>query len=140
MRPSGVREKTASPVLELVDVVRRLVAEDLDRILVAEPVGALDGVEGVLLGVVLGGVAERRVDAAFGRAGVAAGRMDLREKRDVGARVERLDRCPHAGEAGSDDEDVVLRVTCPTLPHARRESAACRYGIGLFPEQIRCPA
>ena len=46
----GAREDRA-PVLELVDVVRRLVAEDLDRVLVAEVVGALDRVEGVLLGV-----------------------------------------------------------------------------------------
>ena len=58
-----------APVLELVDVIRRLVAEDLDRVLVAEVVGALDGVEGVLLGIVLGGVPERRVDPALGRAG-----------------------------------------------------------------------
>ena len=42
-----------APVLELVDVARRLVAEDLDRVLVAEVVGALDGVERVRLGVVL---------------------------------------------------------------------------------------
>ena len=45
----GAREDRA-PVLELVDVVRRLVAEDLDRVLVAEVVGALDGVVRVLSG------------------------------------------------------------------------------------------
>ena len=39
-----------APVLELVDVGGRLVAEDLDRILVAEIVGALHRVVGVLLG------------------------------------------------------------------------------------------
>ena len=31
-------------------------------------------------------------------------------ERDVGARVERLDRRAHAGAAGADDEHVVLRV------------------------------
>ena len=103
----GAREDRA-PVLELVDVVRRLVAEDLDRVLVAEVVGALDRVEGVLLGVVLGGVAERRVDPALGRAGVAARRVDLRDERDVGARVVRLDGRAHARAAGPDDEHVVL--------------------------------
>src|SRR5262249_32306743 len=65
----GAREARA-PILELVDVPGRLVAEDLDRILVAEVVRALDRVEGVDLGVVLRRVAERRVDAAFGRARV----------------------------------------------------------------------
>ena len=44
----GAREDGA-PVLELVDVARRLVAEDLDRVLVAEVVRALDRVEGVRL-------------------------------------------------------------------------------------------
>ena len=70
--PSSRAREDGAPVLELVDVARRLVAEDLDRVLVAEVVGALDRVERVLLGVVLGRVAERRVDPAFGRAGVAA--------------------------------------------------------------------
>ena len=72
-------------MLELVDVAGRLVAEDLDRVLVAEVVGALDRVERVLLGVVLGRVAERRVDAALGRAGVAARRVELGDERDVRA-------------------------------------------------------
>src|SRR5207253_7909350 len=82
---------------------------DLDRVLVAEVVGALDRVIGVLFGAVLGGVAESRVDPALGRAGVAPDRVDLREESDVGARVVRLDGCAHAGAAGADDEDVVLR-------------------------------
>src|SRR5262249_56205263 len=43
-----------APALELVDVAQRLVAEDLDRVLVAEVVRALDGVEGVLLRAVVG--------------------------------------------------------------------------------------
>ena len=102
----GAREDGA-PVLELVDVAGRLVAEDLDRVLVAQVVGALDRVVGVLLGVVLGGVPERGVDPALGRAGVAAHRMDLREKRDVGAEIVRLDRGAHARQAGADDEHVV---------------------------------
>src|SRR5205085_2642172 len=62
----------------------------------------------VLLRVVVGGVAERRVDPALGRAGVAARRMDLRDESDVGPCVERLDRGAHARAAGTDDQDVVL--------------------------------
>ena len=44
-----VPREDAAPVLELVDVAGRLVREDLDRVLVAEVVGALHGVEGVRL-------------------------------------------------------------------------------------------
>ena len=102
----GSREDGA-PVLELVDVVGGLVAEDLDRVLVAEVVGALDRVVGVLLGVVVGRVPERGVDPALRGPGVAADRMDLREKRDVGAEIVGLDRGAHAGAPGADDEHVV---------------------------------
>ena len=83
--------------------------EDLDRVLVADVVRALDRVVGVDLGVVLGRVAERRVDASLGRAGVRARRMELRDHRHVGARVVGLDRGAHASAARSDDEHVVLR-------------------------------
>ena len=61
------------------------------------------------LGRVLGGVAERRVDAALGGAGVAAGRVELRDHADVGAGIVGLDRGAHAGAAGADDQDVVGR-------------------------------
>ncbi len=104
----GAREDRA-PVLQLVDVVRRLVAEHLDRVLVAEIVRALDRVEGVLLGVVLGGVAERGVDPALRGARVAAHGVDLRDERHVRPLVVGLDSRAHAGAAGTDDEDVVLR-------------------------------
>ena len=58
-----VAREDAAPVLELVDVARRLAREDLDRVLVAEVVRALDRVERVRLGLVLGLVPERGVDA-----------------------------------------------------------------------------
>jgi hypothetical protein len=99
-----------SPVLELVDVAGRFAAEDLDRVLVAEIVGALDRVEGVDVGVVLGCVSECRVDAALGGAGVASRRVQLRDDGDIGACVVRCDRGAHAGAAGPDHHDIVLRV------------------------------
>ena len=105
----GAREHRA-PVLELVDVVGRLVAEHLDRVLVAEVVRALDRVEGVLLGVVLGGVAERGVDPALSGARMAAHGVDLRDERHVRPLVVGLDSRAHAGTAGTDDQDVVLRL------------------------------
>ena len=101
-----VPREDATPSLELVDVAGRLAGEDLDRVLVAEVVGALDGVERVGLRVVVRLVAERRVDASLGRAGVAARRMELRDDGDACARVVGLDRGAHAGAAGTDDEHV----------------------------------
>jgi hypothetical protein len=99
-----------APVLELVHVSRRLAAEHLDRVLVAEVVGALDGVERVDLGVVLRGIPESRVDAPLGGAGMAAHGVDLRDDRHVSALIERLDRGAHAGAAGANHEHVVLCV------------------------------
>ena len=65
----------------------------------------------MLLGAVGTGVTERRVDASPGRAGVAAGRVQLRDERHVGARVVRFDGGAHARAAGPDNQyDVrVLR-------------------------------
>ena len=72
----GARERHAV-VLELDDRRRRLFAHVLDRVLVAEPVGALDGVVHVPAPVVLAHVAERGADAALRRDGVAARREHL---------------------------------------------------------------
>ena len=114
----GVPREDAAPALELVDVARRLAREDLDRVLVAEVVGALDGVERVRLGVVVRLVAERRVDAALGRARVAARRVELRDDRDACARVVGLDRGAHACAAGADDEHVEGRPSARKLSDA----------------------
>ncbi len=105
-----MREKIGAPVLELVDVARRFVAEDLDRVLVAEVVRALDGVERVLLGVVVRRVAKSGVDPTLGSAGVAAHGVDLGDDGHVGAHVERLDRGAHTRAAATHDQHVVLRV------------------------------
>ncbi len=110
-RPLGDRavvvaaEGTAH-VLERDQVARRLAGHDLDGVLVAEVVGALDGVEHVgFPGVV---VAQGAVDAALGAAGVAAHRVHLGDEGDVGAGVGGRDGGPQAGQAGADDEHVVL--------------------------------
>src|SRR5262249_6493975 len=68
----GARERHA-PVLELVDRRRRVAAQVLDRVLVAEPVGSLDGVVHVPAPVVLAHVAERGGDPALRGDGVRAG-------------------------------------------------------------------
>ena len=70
----------------------------------------IDSREGVRLGGVRPRVSKRRIDAALGRAGVAADRVDLRDDGDVGADVECLDGRAHTGAARADDDDVVLRL------------------------------
>ena len=63
------RERQA-PMLQFVDRFRRVAAHVFDRVLVAEPVGALDGVVHVPAPVVLAHIAERRRNAALRGNGV----------------------------------------------------------------------
>src|SRR5207253_2729206 len=120
----GAREERA-PVLELVDVARRLAREDLDRVLVAQVVGALDGVERVGLGAVLGGVAERSIDPALRRTGVRTRRVQLRDHHHVCARIVGSNGGAHAGAAGTHHQDVMLRDhrgwTLPKAPVSLRQ-------------------
>jgi hypothetical protein len=69
----GVAVERHAEVFELVDDVRCFAAHELDRVLVAEPVGALDGVVEVIVPVVFAHVAQRSADAALRRHGVRAG-------------------------------------------------------------------
>src|SRR4051812_20795823 len=70
------RERQA-PVLELIDRFRCVAAHIFYGVLVAEPVGALDGVVHVPAPVVLAHIAERGGDAALRRDRVRAGRKDF---------------------------------------------------------------
>ena len=92
-------------VLEPQDLVRRLAAHDLDRVLVAEVVRALDRVERVRLPGVLG--IQRRVDPAGGRDRVRAHGVDLGDDRDRCAGLRGRQRRALAGEAGADDQNVM---------------------------------
>ena len=93
-------------VLQVQELFGRLAAHDLDGVLVAQEVGALHRVVGVGLPGVLG--LQRRVDPPGGRHGVRADGVHLAQDRDGRARVGRRQGRPLAGEAGADDEDVVL--------------------------------
>src|SRR3954469_11052674 len=94
-------------VLEVQHLFGRLGAHDLDRVLIAEEVRALDGVVGVAAPAVVG--ADGRVDAAGGRDGVRPDRVDLAQDGDGGASIGGRQGGALAREAGADDEDVVLR-------------------------------
>src|SRR4051794_447413 len=94
-------------VLEVHDLVRRLAAHHLDRVLVTDEVGALDRVVGVRAPVV--GWVDGGVDAAGGGDRVRADRMDLAHDRHRRSRVRGGQGGPLSGQAGAEDEDVVCR-------------------------------
>ncbi len=93
-------------VLQVHDLGGRFRAHDLDRVLVAEEVRALDRVVGVRVPVVVD--ADRRVDAAGGGNRVRAHRVDLAHDRHARPRLGGRERRALAREAGPDDQDVVF--------------------------------
>ncbi len=107
-------------LLEVEHRVDGFLAHDLDGVLVGEVVAALDGVEGVPLPVVLFDVGQCRAHAALRRAGVAAGRVELRQHRGARSRP-RLDGGPHSRAACTDDDDVVAMF----LNHVRAPLTRC---------------
>ncbi len=94
-------------VLEVEELLRRRLAHDLDRVLVGQVVGALDGVEGVRLPAVV--LLERRVDAALRGVGVRADGVDLADDSDRDALFGGCKRGPLSREARPDHQDVMVR-------------------------------
>src|SRR5690606_1798339 len=86
----------------------RLAAHVLGRVLVAQPVRALDGVVVVEAPVVLAHVAQRGGDAALRGHRVAAGREDLGDAGDLQALLGQAEGGAQAGAAGADHEHVEL--------------------------------
>ena len=93
-------------VLELDHNLIGLAAHELDRVLVAEPVGALDGVVHVPVPVVFFGIAQAGSDAALRRHGVRARRENLGQHGRLVAGLGQLDRGTQAGAAGADDDRI----------------------------------
>ncbi len=96
----------------------RFLAHVLDRVLIAEPVGALDGVVHVPAPVVLAHVAERSRDAALRRYRVAAGREHLGDAGRVEAGFRQAEGRTQAGAAGADDDDVITVIDEFVIAHA----------------------
>ncbi len=121
----AARERQA-PVLELVDRGRRVAAQIFDRVLVAEPVGALDGVVHVPAPVVLAHVAERGRDAALRRDRVRAGRKHLGDAGGLEAGLAAADDGAQARAAGADHHDVVGMILDRIGAAVDRRCAAVR--------------
>ena len=110
--------KRHTVVLQLDDGCGRFLAHVLDRILVAEPVGALDGVVHVPAPVVLTHVAQRCADAALRRNGVTASRKYLGEASGLEARLGQTKGCSQACTAGTYDHDIVAVIDEFVVAHA----------------------
>src|SRR5512139_873343 len=125
--------KRQAHVLELVHRAGRLAAHELDRVLVAQPIAALDRVVHVPFPAVVVDVGERGGDAALRRHGVRARRKYLRYHRDLVVRARELQRRAEPCAAAADDERVeaarvhaALHNTAPsdaTLPASKTITA-----------------
>ena len=85
-------------MLEFVNRLRCVAAQIFDRVLISEPVGALDGVVHVPFPIVRPHVGERGGDAALRRDRVRARRENLGDAGDVQARLG-------AADDGADDAE-----------------------------------
>ena len=101
-----VAVKRHAHVLEVIHDLRGFTAHELDRILVAEPVRALDGVVEVVVPVVVGHVAQRGTDAALRCHGVRTGGEHFGQHGHVQAGAGQLQGGTHAGTTGAEDHDV----------------------------------
>ena len=122
-------------VLEVHDLAGGLRAHDLDRVLVAEEVRALDGVVGVRAPVV--GRVDRGVDAARGGHRVRAHGVDLAHDRDGGAGLGGGQGGSLAGESGADDQ--VRRVQASggdSISRARGSQDPARGGRRSAPAHL----
>ena len=125
-----VAVKRDADVLEVHRLAGRLRAHDLDRVLVAEEVRALDGVVGVLGPVVVD--RDRGVDPAGGGDRVRAHRVDLAHDRDAGAgsAAARAARCPArpAPMMVLEFDSYAFHATKAALERDRRKTAALQRG------------
>ncbi len=113
-------------VLELDHRRGSLLAHELDRILVAQPVRALDGVVHVPAPVVLAHVAERGADAALRGHGVAARRKELGDAGGGKSRLRQTQRGAQAGAARADHDDIVGVIDELVCAHAAPPNATLR--------------
>jgi len=93
-------------MLQLVNGLHGFVAHELDRVLVAKVIRALDGIVGVPFGTVFFLAAEGRADAALGGAGVRTGGIEFGNNGGFGS--------PGGIQAGHE-----TRPTCPDHQYFR---------------------
>ncbi len=105
----GARERHAE-MLEFDHCRDRVAAHVFDRVLVAEPVRALDRIVHVPAPVVGAHVGKCRGDPALRRDGMAAGRKHLADAGGLQTRHRRPQGRAQPGTAGADDNHVIAVV------------------------------
>jgi hypothetical protein len=93
-------------VLKLDHHFVSLFAHEFDRVLVAEPVGTLDGIVHVPRPVILLGIAERGSHTTLRRNRVRTRREDLGQHSRLQAGFGQLDSRTQTGATGTDDHRI----------------------------------
>ncbi len=118
--------KRQAPMLQFVDRGGCIAAHVFDRVLVAEPVGALDGVVHMPAPVVRAHVAERGCDAALRRHRVRASREHLGDAGGPEAGFAAADDRAQSGAAGTDHDHVIAVILDRIGPAVDGRSIAIR--------------
>src|SRR6185295_2218271 len=111
-------------MFEFVDSFGGVLAEIFDRILVAEPVRALDGVVHVPAPIVLAIVAKRGRNAALRRHRVAACREDFGYAGGLEAGSSTFERSAQTRAARADDNDIECVIDNGIRVHLERSGNA----------------
>src|SRR4029077_16537415 len=111
-------------MLELDDRRHRIAAHIFDGVLVAQPVGPLDGVVHVPAPVVLAHIAERGAEAALRRDSMAAGREDLADASGRESCGGHAESGAQTGAAAPDNHDIV-GVMLDRIGGAHASSPSC---------------
>lgn len=82
----------------------------MNSVLVAEPVGTLDGIVHVPPPIILVHVTQRSIDTALRGHGVASSREELGDAGSVEPSLGKTEGSAQARAAGSDDNGIVLVV------------------------------
>ncbi len=98
--------KWHAEVLELDNGLRRLAAHEFDGILVAEPVGPLDGVVHMPMPMIFLGVAQRRRNSPLRSNGVRTRWKDLGQHSGFQPCFGKLYGGTQSGTAGTDDHCI----------------------------------
>src|SRR5262249_3933743 len=99
-----------APMLQLVHCLGRTAAHVFDGILIAQPIGAFDGVVQMPAPVVISHIAERGGDAALRRDRMRAGGKPLGDAGGLEPRLAAADHRTQASAAGANHNYVVIVI------------------------------
>ncbi len=97
-------------VLQLDDRGDGFLTHVLDRVLIAEPVGTLDGVVHMIAPVIIAHIAEGSGNTALCRDGVRARREQLGYAGGLQTGFRHPERCPQTGTTGTDDHNIIFMI------------------------------